>query len=295
MNTINTKDTKDERWNKWLAGLTDGDGCFYLSKKEKSVSFEVTTHTTDARMLRDVKNTLKGGTIKLRSNSQSVRYRVKQQAIILDLVNRLNGKLYNKARVEQFKKVCELLKVQQIPSPSLLKKDDAYLSGLIDSDGTLSISVSKSSAENSQISGVEGRTIRLINSKAYNQIYLKITSIDQDNLTLVQNSFGRGASEAIGTIYVEKPNKENRSPNTKYHWTIRSYKDFQYVYEYCKLNPLKSVKMHRLRLALLYFKYKDLGYHLKACCPPLWGKEAAATIESKIWVKFCKSWFKYSF
>lgn len=276
---------KDERWNQWLAGLTDGDGCFYLNQKEKSVSFEVTTHTTDVRILRNIKNTLKAGTVKLRSNSQSVRYRVKQQAVILDIVNRLNGKLCNKARIDQFKKVCELLNVQEIltfgcgATPSLLKKENAYLSGLIDSDGSLSISVSKSSAEDSQKSGVGGRTIRLINSKAHNQVSLKVTSIDQNNLNLVQSSYG------FGTIYVEKPNKKNRSPNIKYHWTIRSYKDFQHVYEYLKLSPLKSVKMHRMRLALLYFKYKDLGYHLKA----------SDTIESKIWEKFCKSWFKYSY
>jgi len=271
--------TKDNKWNQWLAGITDGDGCFYLNKKENSVSFEVTTHTTDVRILRNIKNTLKAGTVKLRSNSQSVRFRVKKQATILDIVNRLNGKLYNKARIAQFKKVCELFKVQQIPSPSLLKKENAYLSGLIDSDGSFAISVSKSSAEDSQKSGVEGRTIRLINSKAQNQITLKITSMDQNNLNLVQNSY------CFGTIYMEKPNKENRSPNTKYHWTIRSYKDFQSVYEYLKLNPLKSVKMHRMRLTLLYFKYKDLGYHLKD----------PATIESKIWSKFAKSWFKYSY
>lgn len=285
--------SKDERWNQWLAGLVDGDGCFYLNLKE--ISFEVTTHATDVRVLYNIKNTLKAGSVKLRSNSQSVRYRVKQRAAILDIVNRLNGKLYNKARIEQFKKVCELLNVQQILPPSVLsscfthsvgiphkvglKNENAYLSGLIDSDGSLTISVSKSSAEDSQISGVEGRIIRLINSKAHNQISLKITSIDQNNLNLVQNSYG------LGTIYTEKPNSRNRSPNTKYHWTIRSYQDFQRVYENLKLNPLKSVKMHRMRLALLYFKYKDLGYHLKA----------SNTIESKIWAKFCLSWFKYSY
>jgi hypothetical protein len=271
--------TKNEKWNQWLAGITDGDGCFYINKKEKSVSFEVTTHTTDVRVLYNIKNMLKTGTVQLRSNSQSVRYRVKQQAAILDIVNRLNGKLHNQARLEQFKKVCELLKVQQIPSPSWLQKENAYLSGLIDSDGSVSISVSNSSAEDSQISGVAGRTIRLINSKAHNQISLKVTSIDRNYLDLVQNSYG------LGTIYVEKPNKKNRSPNPKNHWTIRSYQDFQQVYEYLKLSPLKSVKMHRIRLALLYFKYKDLGYHLKA----------PGTIEAKIWTKFCKSWFKYSY
>ena len=57
------------------------------------------------------------------------------------------------------------------------------------------------------------------------------------------------------------------------------------MYEYLKKNPLKSVKMHRMRLVLLYFKYKNLNYHLK--------KEG--NIEAKIWAKFAKSWYKYSY
>nr|AYQ94900.1 hypothetical protein [Microspora sp. UTEX LB472] len=278
INTI-MNNTNSEQWNQWFAGLTDGDGCFYINKKEKSVSYEITTHTTDARILFNIKNKLKAGTVKLRSGSQSVRYRVKQKAVIFDIIQRLNGKLYNKARIAQFEKVCALFHVPQLPTACLLQKTDAYLSGLIDSDGTFAISVSKSSTENSQISGVEGRIIRLKNSKVHNQIYCKVTSINPDNLNLVQNSYG------FGKIYTEKSNKANRSPNAKYHWTIKSYDDFQCLYEYLKKNPLKSVKMHRMRLALLYFKYKNLGYHLKS----------ADMIESKLWAKFCKSWFKYSY
>lgn len=43
--------------------------------------------------------------------------------------------------------------------------------------------------------------------------------------------------------------------------------------------------MHRMRLVLLYFKYKSLKYHLKD----------ANTIEAKIWRKLAKSWYKYSY
>jgi hypothetical protein len=275
----NEVNTNDEKWNQWFAGLTDGDGCFYVNKKEKSVSFEVTTHTTDVRILYNIKNKLKAGTVKLRSNSQSVRYRVKQKIIILDIVDKLNGLLHNKARVAQFKQVCELFNVEELPIIPLLKKSDAYLSGLIDSDGSFVISVSKSSMEDSQKSGLEGRIIRLINSKANNQISLKVTSVDLNNLKFVQDSYN------IGTIYMEKSNKKNKCPNAKFYWTIKSYTDFQNVYDYLKMHPLKSVKMHRMRLALLYFKYKDLGYHLKP----------DGTIESKLWAKFSKSWFKYSY
>lgn len=268
-----------EKWNEWFAGLTDGDGCFYINHRENSVSFELTSHVVDSRVVYNIKNQLKAGSIHLRSGSQSIRYRVKQRSVIIDIVNRLNGKLYNPPRVVQFAKVCELLNIKPLESPLLINKHSAYLAGLIDSDGSITISVSRTSSEDSQKTGVEGRTIKLANSKAYNQISLRITSIYEKNLISLQNSYG------FGDIYKEQPNRKNRSPNAKYHWTIRSYEDFQELNNYIRINQLKSVKMHRLRLSNLYFKYKQLQYNLKP----------SETIESKLWLKFCKSWFKYSF
>jgi hypothetical protein len=270
---------KDEKWNQWFAGVTDGDGFFYINRKENSISYEITTHVTDARLLYNIKNKLAGGSLKLRNGSQSIRYRVKAKAIILDILNRLNGRLYNPTRIAQFEECCQLCNISPLATPSLVDKSSAYLSGILDSDGTFSISVSNSTAEDSQLSGVEGRTIRLTNAKGYCQIYARITSVEPSYLTMIQKSYG------FGEIYKEKANVRNKSPKAKYHWTIKSYEDFQRLYELLKINPLKSVKMHRMRLALLYFKYKELNYHLKS----------EGTMEFKVWAKFCKSWFKYSF
>lgn len=275
---ISKKKVCNDKWNQWFAGLTDGDGCFYVSKKDKNVSYEITTHITDARVLYFIKNKLKAGSIRVRSGSKSVRFRVKQKNVILDIVQRLNGKLQNPVRCIQLKKVCVLYNLPYIPSSVLISKKDAYLSGLIDSDGSLSISVSSSSALDSQISGVEGRIIRLSHAKGSNQMQLKVTSSYKSYLELIQQSYG------YGKIYLEKSNN-NKSPRDKYHWTVRSEIEFQTLYEYIKNCPLKSVKMHRMRLSLLYFKYKSLKYHL----------QPHGTLEAKIWAKFAKSWYKYSY
>jgi hypothetical protein len=275
-----TTNSKMEKWNQWFAGVTDGDGCFYINKKDNnSISYEITTHTTDIRVLYSIKNTLKTGTIKKRSGSQSVRYRIKQKAAIIEIVNRLNGRLYNQMRLNQFKKVCTLLNIPFIPSPPTISKQNAYLSGLIDADGSFTISVSKSTFENSQTGGLQGRIDRLANARGFCQISAKVTSIDSAKISLIQSSYD------FGTVYVETPNLKNKSPKPKYHWTITSYDDFKKLANYLKINPLKSVKMHRMRLVFFYFKYKDLGYHLK----PI------NTVEFQIWFKFAKSWFKYSF
>jgi hypothetical protein len=275
----NPAEGRKDRWNQWFAGLTDGDGCFYIDKKEKTVSYEITTHTTDVRVLYIIKNEFKAGSVTLRSGSNSVRYRIKQKAVILDIVKRLNGKLYNPARVLQFQNVCALYDIEYIQPPALILKDDGYLSGLIDSDGSIVISVSRSSASDSQISGVQGRITRLTNAKGFSQISLKVTSSYKAYLEIIKDSYG------FGTVYISKANKKNKNPNNIYNWTIKSEENFQYMYEYLKKNPLKSVKMHRMRLVLLYFKYTNLKYHLK--------KEG--NIEAKIWAKFAKSWYKYSY
>jgi ubiquinol-cytochrome c reductase cytochrome b subunit len=269
---------KQQKWNQWFAGLTDGDGCFYINKKEQSISFEITTHITDARVLYDIKNELKAGSVKIRSHSNSIRYRVKAKSVLIDIVNRLNGQLHNKKRLEQFSKVCQMLEIQEL-EPVKLDKENPYLAGLIDSDGTVTIAVSKSSFEDSQKTGVASRIIRLINSKAHNQLCLKVTSICDENVLLIKNCYG------FGCFFEENENLKNKSPNKKYHWTIRTQSDFLCLFDYLKRYPLKSKKMHRIRLSLLYFKYKELQYHLK----PI------ETLEFKIWQKFCKSWFKYSF
>lgn len=50
-----------EKQNKWVAGVTDGDGCFYINKKEKNVSIEFTMHIKDLRLVQGIKNQKKGG------------------------------------------------------------------------------------------------------------------------------------------------------------------------------------------------------------------------------------------
>lgn len=275
MNNLNP----DEKWNQWFAGLTDGDGSFYISKTEKNVSFEITTHVSDLRLLSIVKNKLKSGKVSLRSGSNSVRYRIKQKTTICNIVKRLNGKLYNPARIIQFKNVCFLYNITYIDPPSLIVQPNGYLAGLIDSDGSFAISVSKSTPSDSQISGVTGRITRLSNSKGFNQISVKITSSYKDYLQIVQQSYN------LGTVYSENANPKKKSPRPKYNLTIKSEEEFNTLYEYLKTHRLNSVKMHRMRLVLLYFKYKKLKYHLAL----------PGTIEHNIWKKFSNSWFKYSY
>ena len=264
-------------WDEWFAGVIDGDGCFYINKQQQ-ISFELTTATLDINVLYSIKNKLQGGTVKSRSGSKSVRYRVKARLIIEKIIHKVNGKLYNPARLSQFEQVCKILDIKIKSSPSIIQIPNAYLAGLIDADGTIVISVSKTNAITSQKPGKEGKVLRLSKSKGFNQIYMKITSIYKEQILIIQSSY------KLGSIYTEKKNIKNRKQNDQYIWVIQKYDDFVVLYEILKKFPLKSSKMHRIRLSLKYFQYKVLKYNLKSF----------NTIEHQLWLAFCKSWFKYS-
>lgn len=264
-------------WDDWFAGVVDGDGYFYINKKQ-AISFELTTAILDINVLYSIKKELKGGTIKRRSGSNSVRYRVKAFLIIEKIIHKLNGKLYNPIRLLQFEQACLILNIKIISSPSIIQIPNAYLAGLIDADGTVVVSISKTNAITSQKPGKEGKILRLSQSRGFNQIYLKITSIYKEPLLIIQDSYN------LGSIYTEKKNFKNKKPNDQYSWTIQQYADFVVIYEILKNYPLKSSKMHRIHLSLKYFQYKILKYHLRDF----------NTIEHNIWLDFCKSWFKYS-
>ena len=88
---------KDLFFKQWLAGLIDGDGCFTLSKKGYA-GLEITMDIRDERALQQVKNVY-GGSIKLRSNANALRYRLQHKEGLLNLINDVNGQIRNPNRM----------------------------------------------------------------------------------------------------------------------------------------------------------------------------------------------------
>jgi hypothetical protein len=92
------------KFKQWLAGLIDGDGCFSLSKLGYA-SLEITMDIRDEHALQIVKN-IYGGSIKLRSNANTLRYRLHHKAGLLTLIKDVNGHIRNSDRLVQLNKVC---------------------------------------------------------------------------------------------------------------------------------------------------------------------------------------------
>ena len=114
--------------------MTDGDGYLYVNK-DGNVGFELTLPVEDEKVLRIIQNKF-GGNIKARSGVKAVRYRSQRREVLYKIVNCLNGLIINNVRLAQLHKVCVHLNIP-IQEPTVPQIDSAYLSGLLDSDGTI--------------------------------------------------------------------------------------------------------------------------------------------------------------
>jgi len=101
---------KDERFYEWLAGVIDGDGCFLLSKKGYA-SLEITTQLRDKKMLYLIKQVF-GGSVKLYSGDNYLRYRLHHKKGLVDLIDKINGLLQNPTRILQLGRICIIYDIE---------------------------------------------------------------------------------------------------------------------------------------------------------------------------------------
>lgn len=128
-------------FNQWLAGLIDGDGCFQLSKKGYA-SLEIVMETRDKHCLYQIKQKF-GGSVKLRSGVNWLRYRLHHKKGLLDLIHAVNGEIRNPTRLLQLNKICELYNIPVI-QPSPLTYNNGWFSGFFDSDGSIYLNLKSS-------------------------------------------------------------------------------------------------------------------------------------------------------
>lgn len=209
----------DIKFNQWLAGIIDGDGCLLVSKAGYS-SCEITMDKNDYRTLMLIKNKL-GGSIKLRSGVLAYRYRLHNRAGMIDLITRINGNIRNTKRIPYLIKVCDNLNISYIP-PIPLTLDNAWYSGFFDADGSVTAKLEASTPT---------ICISVSNKK----------SIDVEPF-LVFN----------GNVYYSK------GLYGHYVWQISKRSDIMNMMEYFKINPSRSHKFNRLRLIKKFYILRDM-------------------------------------
>lgn len=219
--------SKDKKFNQWLAGLIDGDGYFGITSK-KYTSLEILVALEDEIALKEIQNKF-GGSIKLRSGVKAIRYRLLNKTGIIKLINAVNGNIRNTKRLVQFNKVCILLGIDFI-YPIKLTKDNSWFVGFFDADGTINYSFKNN----------------------HPQLTISVTNKYLQDVQEYKNILG-------GNIYFDK------SQNGYYKWSIQS-KDIvlNFINDYIKINPSRTLKINKLFLSKEFYYLKELKAYNKS-------------------------------
>lgn len=212
---------KDLKFKQWLAGLIDGDGCFTLSKKGYA-GLEITMDIRDERALQTVKNVY-GGSIKLRSNANALRYRLHHKEGLLNIINDVNGLIRNPIRLVQLNNICLKYDIILI-WPEKLTYNNGWLAGFFDADGTVTI------------------------NKTNWQLSITVSQKTTELLTPLIELYG-------GNVYISKGSSDS------FKWYITKREDILKLIEYFKEHPSRSAKINRLHLVPKYYELKDMKAH----------------------------------
>lgn len=218
----NIPSDKENLFNEWLSGLIDGDGSLLISK-QGYISCEITMSLSDEYALRYIQNKL-GGSVKLRSGAKALRYRLHNKEGMINLINRINGKIRHTARLKQLNLLCTKLNMQLV-LPDKLHYSHGWFIGFFDADGTITMSC-------------KGK---------YNipQLTISVTNKLLTDVIHFKEIFN-------GNIYFDK------GQNGYYKWSIQNKDDIGIFLNYIKKCPSYSIKRKRLFLINEYYNLKSM-------------------------------------
>ena len=220
-NKILPKKDSDERFYEWLAGFIDGDGCFLLSKKGYA-SLEITIQLRDKKCLYLIKQKF-GGSVKLCSGDNYLRYRLHHKEGLLNLIDKVNGLIQNPIRILQLGKICAKYNLE-LKDPKPLTYFNGWLSGFFDTDGSVYLN---------DLSG---------------QIFITASQKNRFILDALVELYG-------GTIY---PMVKVGA----FKWTCFKKKEvLSLINEYFKINPCRSKKIVRINMVKKFYELRNLHAH----------------------------------
>ena len=212
---------EDIKFYEWLAGIIDGDGCFLVSKKGYC-SLEIVTQLRDKKILYLIKQKF-GGSVKLVSGNNHLRYRLHHKKGLLNLISKINGLMRNPIRVLQLGRICEIYEIELKDSKPLTYYS-GWLAGFFDTDGSIYLS---------ETSG---------------QLFITAVQKNRYILEALVELYG-------GTIY---PMVKQEA----FKWTCFKKKEvLSLVNDYFKVNPCRSEKFMRITMVNDFYKLRNLHAH----------------------------------
>ena len=217
----NFEGEENVKFFEWLAGIIDGDGCFLVSKKGYC-SLEIVTQLRDKKILYLIKQKF-GGSVKLISGNNHLRYRLHHKVGLLKLINKINGLIRNPIRILQLGRICEIYGVV-LKDPKPLTYNSGWLAGFIDTDGSVYF------------------------NEASGQLFITAVQKNRFILEALVELYG-------GTIY---PMVKQEA----FKWTCYKKKEvLSLVNDYFKVNPCRSEKMMRISMVNDFYKLRNLHAH----------------------------------
>lgn len=214
--------SKEDQFKEWLAGLIDGNGCFQLSKKGYA-SLEITMELRDKHCLYQVKERY-GGSAKVKSGVNWVRYRLHHRKGLMTLLQDVNGLIRNPVRIIQFHRLSLNYGIEY-KEPSPLIRESGWLSGFFDADG--SVYLNPQSA----------------------QIFISVSQKSNSLLDSLAKLYG-------GKVYVQ-------SKTQSFKWVVyRKEEILRLSQDYFIFCPSRSSKHARLKLIPRYFRLRGKKAHL---------------------------------
>jgi hypothetical protein len=204
------------KFKEWLAGLIDGKGKFILTKKGYA-SLEIIMDIKDERALKRIKNVY-GGSIKLRSGNNSLRYKLHTKQPLLDLIHDINGNIRNSTRLIQLDRVCRNYKII-FQYPKKLDRNNGWFSGFFDADCNLSMIKSN---------------------------WQLCISTNQNSLELCKQL----------AVVFKGDYTIDREGNGSFKWYVTKKEDILSLVEYFKKYPPMSAKKTRLHLIPKFYELK---------------------------------------
>lgn len=133
-------DRKDYTFWNWFAGVLDGDGNFDIRKNPNTSQkvlkqIRIKIHNRDIRILKRIQDYLHIGRIRADKNKPYSIYIVSTKESMDYILYNVNGLI--RLKVPSFKEACILSNIDYIEANYDIPLYDAYLSGLVDTDGSI--------------------------------------------------------------------------------------------------------------------------------------------------------------
>jgi LAGLIDADG endonuclease len=180
--------------------------------------------TKDKHCLYQIKQKF-GGSVKLRSGINWLRYRVHHKKGLLDLINAVNGDIRNPVRLLQLNKICEIYNITLI-QPSVLTYNNGWFSGFFDSQGNVDLIKNSTPATTSLV--------------------INVSHTNQYLLNPLLSLYG-------GTLEISKQ---------KFTWVVYKIPEIKQLLDYFKQSPSRSTKHNRLKAIKKYHELREFKAHL---------------------------------